>query len=304
MKLTRHQLGILAIIANAIIWGAASPIFKWSLSDTPTFTLAFFRFTLASLFLLPFVYRKLKVSIDDFYKLLILSFVGIVLHITTYFLGLSLAPSINVPIIATTAPVFLILGAMFFLKEKPQRKVVYGTAVSLIGFLIVVLRPVSAYSFATSLLGNTYLTISTIFIVIYTLLLKKYTLKYDYMTIMFWLFFIGALAFLPMFLLENHGAAVHFTMKAKIGILYGAILSSIAGYFTYNYAVRAISTQEIGIFTYLDPFATAIVAIPLLGEVLTPIYLLGSLFVFLGIYIAERRIPYHPIQHFKKRVDP
>lgn len=300
MKLSRHQLAIIAIIANTIIWAAASPVFKWALTDAPPFTLAFFRFLLASLILLPFVYRKLKISIEDFYKLLVLSFVGIATHITFFYLGLSLAPSINVPIIASSTPVFLIIGAMIFLHEKPKKKVLYGTGVSLIGFLIIIIQPVFEHAEVGSIIGNIYYILSTIMLVLYTLLLKKYNLKYDYMTIMFWIFFLGALVFLPMFLLENKGADVIFDFKGIIGILYGALLSSVVGYFLYNYAVHHIKAQEIGIFMYLDPFVTAIVAIPLLGETITPTYLLGTLFVFAGIFIAEKRLHYHPVHHLKK----
>ena len=303
MKLTRHQLEGVAIIINTIIWSAASPIFKWALVDIPPFTMAFFRFLIASLILLPFVFNKLKISIDDFYKLLVLSFVGIALHIAFFYLGLSLAPSINVPIISSTTPILLIIGGMFFLHEKPKRKVVSGTLVSLIGFFIIILQPILEQAAVGSIIGNIYYALSVVTLVLYTILLKKYNLKYSYTTIMFWIFLLGALAFFPMFLLENKGGnpLVFFDFRGSIGIFYGAILSSLVGYFLYNYAVRFIKAQEIGIFMYLDPFVTALVALPLLGETITFTYLLGSLFVFLGIFISEGRLHYHPIHNLKPR---
>lgn len=301
MKLKRHQLAIIAIVVNTIIWSAAAPVFKWSLIDIPPFTLAFLRFLLATLIILPFVIHKLKVSIDDFYKLLILSFVGITMHISFFYLGLSLAPSINAPIIASTTPIFLIIGAMLFLHEKPKRKVLYGTAVSLIGFLIIIIRPIFEKAEIGSIIGNIYLVLATVTLVFYTLLLKKYNFQYSYLTIMFWLFFLGSLAFLPMFLLENQGRDImtSFDFRGSVGIFYGAILSSTLAYFCYNYATKYIKAHEIGIFAYLDPFITALVAIPLLGETITFTYLLGTLFVFIGIFIAEGRIHYHPI-HWPK----
>jgi drug/metabolite transporter (DMT)-like permease len=301
MKLSRHQLAVLAIIANTIIWSAASPIFKWSLDGIPPFTMAFFRFFIASLILLPFVMHKLKVSLDDFYKLLVLSLVGMTLHITFFYLGLTLAPSINVPIISSTTPILLIVGGMLFLREKPKRKVVYGTAVSLIGFFIIIIQPMLEKVEVGSILGNIYYALSVITLVLYTILLKRYNFKYSYMTIMFWIFTLSTLAFLPMFLLENQGTDpfVYFDLKGVIGILYGALLSSLAGYFLYNYAVKHIKAQEIGIFMYLDPFVTALVAIPLLGETITFTYLLGTLFVFAGIVIAENRLHYHPFHRFR-----
>lgn len=307
MHLSRHQLAILAIIANTVIWSAASPVFKWALADIPPFTMAFFRFLIASLILLPFVYDKIKVSLDDFYKLFVLSLVGIAAHITFFYLGLTLAPSINVPIISSTTPILLIIGAMIFLHEKPKRKVMYGTIVSLIGFFIIIIQPIIEKAEVGSILGNLYYVLSVVTLVLYTILLKRYNFKYSYMTIMFWIFSIGALVFLPMFLFENKGAnpLVHFDFRGSIGIFYGAILSSVAGYFLYNYAVKYIKAQEIGIFMYLDPFVTALVAIPLLGETITFTYLLGTLFVFAGIFVAEGRLPYqHHMHHLRgKKLD-
>lgn len=305
IKLKTHQLAVLAIIANTVIWSAASPIFKWALVDIPPFTMAFFRFLLAALIILPFVLHKLKVSIDDFYKLLILSFVGITLHIAFFYLGLSLAPSINVPIIASTTPILLIIGGMFFLHEKPKRKIIYGTMVSLIGFFIIIIRPIFEQAALGSILGNIYLVLATITLVLYTILLKKYQLKYSFMTIMFWMFALGALAFLPLTLLENKGGdfAALLDWRGLVGILYGAILSSLAGYFSYNYAVKHIKAQEIGVFMYLDPFVTALVAIPLLGETITFTYLLGTLFVFAGIFVAEGRLHYHPMHRLRHHLE-
>lgn len=303
MKLNKHQLGVIAIIANTVIWSAASPIFKWSLTDIPPFALAFFRFAIATVILLPFVWHKLKISLDDFYKLLTLTFIGFTAHITFYYLGLTLAPSINMPIIASTTPILLIIGAMLFLHEKPKNKILWGTGVSLIGFLIVVIRPIFEHAGTDAIIGNIYLILSTIALVIYTVLLKKYNLPYSYLTVLFWLFFLSALTFLPLFLLENQGKAIqtYFDVRGTIGILYGAVLSSLFAYFCYNYAVKHIKAQEIGIFIYLDPFVTILVAMPLLGETMTISYLAGSLFVFFGIFIAEGRLQFHPLHRLRLR---
>ncbi len=56
---------ILALIITNIIWGAASPIFKFALQNIPPFTLAFIRFFFAGLLFLPFVflfYQKLSLK--------------------------------------------------------------------------------------------------------------------------------------------------------------------------------------------------------------------------------------------------
>lgn len=305
MYLSKRKLAIVAIIINTLIWSAAAPIFKWSLDATPPFTLAFLRFALATLILLPFVIHKLKIRPADFYKLFILASIGITIHISFYYLGLTLAPSINVPIITSMTPLFLIIGGVLFLHEKPKRKVLIGTLVSLIGVLIIVVRPNESTT-ASSILGNLYFVLATLVFVWYTILLKRYNLQYSYATIIFWIFFIGTIAMLPMFLLEAHttNSLATLNLKGSIGIMYGAIFSSTFGYILYNYAAKYISANEIGIFSYLEPIATALVAIPLLHEEITFTYLLGGIFVFLGIFIAEAKLHYHPFHHFKRINDP
>jgi len=299
MKLTRRHLAIIALIINSIIWGAAAPIFKWTLQDVPPFTLAFLRFLFAALILLPFVFHKITVHYKHFHKLFLLAFIGIFIHIGTLFVGLQFASSINVPIISAVSPIIMILGSFFYLHEKPRMKVIVGTLLSLAGVLFIVIQPVITHGPDQSLFGNLLFVASMIAMVIYTLLLKKFNLPYPAATIIFWIFLFGALMFAPFFYIEQQTAFTlsSFDFKAIIGIFYGAVLSSIVAYLLYDYGVTYMTGSEIGIFGYLEPIVTILVAMPLLGEVLSFEYLVGSIFVFAGIIIAEGRLRHHHLHH-------
>jgi len=307
MKLSKHHLAILSIALGTLIWSAASPVFKWSMQDTPPFTIAFFRFLIATLIMFPFMLRNKKIVIrfEDFYKLFILAITGLTMNIGFYYLGLSLSQSINAPIIASTIPIFLIFGAILFLHEKPKPKALYGTLVSLIGICIIIFRPIHHVSLVGSILGNIYLLLSVLSLVSYTILLKKFKLKYHSSTIIFWIFFIASVTFFPAFIFENHKESIHqvLSFQGSLGILYGAVLSSLLGQVLYNYSVNSLSAGEIGIFIYLEPVMTALVAIPLLHEQITFFYLLGSLFVFLGIFIAEVKLHYQIFHRHLNNVD-
>jgi drug/metabolite transporter (DMT)-like permease len=299
MTFSKRHLAILALIVNSIIWGAAAPIFKWTIQDVPPFTLAFLRFLLAALILLPFVFRKIAVDYKDFHKLLILAFLGIFVHISSLFVGLQFTSSINVPIISAASPIVLIFGSLFYLKEKPQTKVLLGTMLSLMGVIFIVVQPLLQEGPDQSLVGNLLFIVSMLAMVAYTLLLKKFNLPYSAATIIFWLFLFGAMMFAPFFYIEQQTAfTLHsFDIKAILGVLYGAVLSSIVAYLLYDYGVTYMKGSEIGIFGYIEPIVTILVAIPLLGEVLTTEYLLGSIFVFAGIIFAEGKLKYHPLHH-------
>src|SRR3989338_3943053 len=118
---------IVALIIANIIWGAASPIFKFSLENIPPFTLAFIRFFFASFLFLPFTLKYLKqLTRKNIFEIVVSSFFGITVNISAFFLGLAKTTSINAPIIASAGPVFIYLLSLIFLKEVMNRKVLLG----------------------------------------------------------------------------------------------------------------------------------------------------------------------------------
>src|SRR5579859_5018557 len=160
MKLPKHQKAIIAVTLCTVIWNAAAPLFKWSMQTTPPFTLLFFRFLIATLILLPFVWKRIGIKFEDFYRIFLLSITGITINIGLVYFGLNLSPSINAPIIASTLPIFLIIGSILFLKEMPKVKVLIGMFISIIGITIIIFRPVDHLSINGLLMGNIYLILS------------------------------------------------------------------------------------------------------------------------------------------------
>jgi len=299
MRLSKHQFAILSITLCTIITSAAAPLFKWSMLDTPPFTLAFLRFLLATIIMLPLVYNRIKIKFEDFYKILLLALTCITFNTGFYFLGLSLSQSINAPIIDSSVPLFLIIGAVLFLKETPKPKMLFGMAVSLIGILIIIIRPSDHISPTGSILGNIFLLLSVFSLVGYTLLLKKFKLSYPASTLLFWMFLLATITFFPLYILGGGIKSLipHLDIRGYFGIMYGAVFSSILCQIFYTYSVKALKSDEIGIFMYLGPVITALIAIPLLHEEITFSYLLGSAFVFLGLIIAEVKFHYHRSHH-------
>lgn len=295
------RIAILFLILANIIWGASFPIYKWSLAEVPPFTFVFLRFYLGALIILPFVYKDLRVARADWKDLFLLSFIGIAFTISALIFGLKFSSSINAPIILSAAPVILIIGSFFYLKEKLKTKVVTGTLVSLLGVLVIILLPLFKQGLDGSILGNLLFVCAAIGSVVHALLLKKILPNYNPMTIAFWSFLIGSLPLLPLYIFELN--QTHWTQTLDFpgltGIIYGAFFATAIAHSIYAYGIKNIKASEVGIFTYVDPIATIIIAIPLLGEKVTPPYLLGSFFVFLGIFIAEKRLHYHPLQKLR-----
>lgn len=302
MNLSKTRNAILALIITNIIWGAAPPIFKWSLQDIGPFTLAFLRFAIATLLVLPFAIGRMKIRGKDFTTIFAASFLGITINISFFFQGLKFAPSINSTIIGSAGPVFLVLFSLFILHERLKKKLVFGSLLGLIGVILIIARPLISHGTDLSVIGNIFYLAATIGSLGQTILGRKIMQKYDAITIAFWSFLIGMLSFTPSFFDEvrMQGFLPHLTYQGIIGIIFGAYFCSALAYFLYYYALKNLLACEAGMFTYLDPIVTIIIAIPLLGEVPDSMYLIGALMVFLGIYVAEGRIHYHPFHMLLK----
>lgn len=292
---------ILALIIANVIWGAAAPIFKFSLTNIPPFTLGFLRFFIPVLLLLPFIngFKLRDLNPKDWLELILGSFFGITINIAFFFLALQKTQSINAPIIASSGPVFLYILSILFLKEKAKLRVLIGMLIALTGVLFIILSPVlfDGKSFALGeLTGNLFLVISTLGAVLHPILYKNILKKVDVMTITCLGFFIGSISFLPMVVGELRlWNVMMLDVRGIVGILFGALLSSLVAYSLYNYGLSKINAEEIGLFTYIDPVVAVLIAAPLLHEYPTIHFFLGAILVFGGIFLAEGRIHWHPI---------
>lgn len=298
----------LALIIANLIWGAASPIFKYSLTNIPPFILLFIRFFFASFIFLPFVrsYHFDTLSTKDWLRIFIGSFFGMTLYIGSIFIGLEKTASINAPIILSSAPIFLFLASWFFLKEKLHKKILCGMLISLAGVMVIIFLPFIVHdgkisNFSSEIVGNFLYVISTISLVISILILKPVTKKVNPLVLTFLSFLIATATFLPFALIELQTWSFNsLALPGIVGIIFGLFFSSALAYFLYYYGISKIDAQEIGIFTYTDPVTAILVAAPLLGEYPDKWFLLGAALVFLGIYVGEGRLHYHPIHKLAK----
>ncbi len=295
---------IIALIIANIIWGAGSPIFKLALTNLPVYTFVFARFFFATLIFLPFVIKaKQKISLKDYRDLFIAGIFGVTLHISAYFLGLQRTQSINAPIIASASPVFLFFLSVIFLKEKLNFKVLNGMFLSLLGVLVIVLAPIFGLkinNIKTSVEGNILLILAVIFSIIAVLIHKKVLDKVNPYVVGFWTFIFGSLPLIPLVFNEFKSWSLSdLNFYGAFGLIYGILLNTALAYALYFYGLSKIKAQEVGAFTYVDPVIAILIAAPLLAEYPDKFFVLGTFFVFLGIYISEGRIPWHPFSKLK-----
>lgn len=302
MHLSKSQTAVLALILANMIWGAAPPLFKWALHDIHPYTLAFLRFALPALIMFPFVRNSLKVHRKDRLKLVFIGIFGITINIIFFFQGLLIAPSINAALIASSAPIFIIFYSFLFLREKPKRKLITGSFIGLLGVVLVLGAPLILDG-KIAALGNLFFLFAMLGGVIAVLLVRQVMRRNNPLAITFWSFAIGGVGFLPFFAKEvkQFGFLPNLTPQGLIGLLFGVFFASLTAYFLQTWALKYLTAADVGVFTYIDPVITILVAAPLLGEFPDAIFVAGTFFVLLGILLAEGRLHYHPFHLFLKK---
>ena len=296
---------ILALIIANVIWGMASPIFKFALSNIPPFTLAFIRFFFAGLIFVPLAIGNWqKLTVRQWFEILLIGFFGITINVSFFFLGVIKTESINVPIIGSSGPIFIYLLSIIFLKEKPKKKVLIGMLIALIGVLVIIISPIflERKKFIIGAIeGNLFILIAVFGGVLQTIIGRDILKKINPFQVAAITFLFGSLTFLPFISKELANWNIsNLNVAGWTGIIFGVFFSSALAYFLYYYGISKLNAQDVGIFTYIDPLAAIVIAAPLLHEYPNIFYIFGAILIFRGIYLAEGRVHWHPFHRLKK----
>lgn len=298
----RLNSAIILVLIATLLWGGTPPIMKLTLQEVPTFSLAFIRMSIASIILGTLLYRKLKVKKEDIPQFIKAAITGTSLNLTFFFFGLKLAPAINAALLVGSVPIFTILAAHVFLKEKMSLKLIAASTVAFIGVVVIIGKPETNTS-PLLIIGNILLLLSSLAWVFHEIVAKKLLKVYDGGTVAFYTTAIGALTFLPMTIFEFAKDPTwinNVSTKGYAGILYGIIFASCIAYWAWQKGLSKLGAGQASFFFYLDPISGAILSIVLLGEKLTTSLIIGGILIALGVILAEAHRKNHPLH---KRID-
>lgn len=276
---------------------------KLSLENIPPLSLAFIRFLIAAIILYPLAHRSTSYSDLKNKWLWVYALCGITINILFFFMALQRTTALDSTIIASSGPVMVLIGSAIYLREKVKKSAVIGTIISLAGIMLIIIQPALEKGPGSQVLGNILMIGATLGAVASTIAGRKFLTAANAVGMTFWSCVIGMLSFLPFFLYDyvtNPGWFAQLDVRGWTGIFYSSILSTVIAYTIYDWALAKLSAYRTSVFTYIDPIASIAIAIPLLGEKITWPFVIGSVLVFLGILIAERRLSYHPLHKLLK----
>lgn len=259
--------------------------------------LAFLRMFFASVILGLLTFRSLKIDKADYYPFALVALTGVTVHIALFFFGLKLAPAINAALLTAAVPLFTLLAAHVYLKEKLNTKLIISSLLALSGVLIIIGKPDHTTTLLT-IVGNILLLLSALSWVGHEILAKKLFVKYKGSTVAFYTMAIGAVSFIPFALLEHMSNPLWYQKVSTagfLGILYGIFLASLVAYWAWQTGLSKLPAGQASFFFYLDPISGAILAMLLLGEKMTTNLAIGGLLITIGVILAEQKRRSHPL---------
>lgn len=295
----RRRLAYLALFVNTLVWGAAAPIVKPALSSVTPEQFLFYRFLLASIVSFPAVMvllRRARLQRHDVLKISLLELVGTTLILWLTYQSLKLTTAIEASIIYSTAPIFVTLSGILFLRERETKAEWTGLTLAMLGTLIVTAEPFlrnRSFTLSGSLLGNLLMLLQNIVWAGYLVGAKRlyrYRSKLAVTGISFW---IGLASFFLLALPSGNPMTTISTNLAipsvLFAVVYMAIFGSIIGATTYLVGQNLIEISEASVFTYLQPLVAIPLAILWLHEPIAPLTILGSVIITIGVYLSEFR---------------
>lgn len=309
-QILSKPLPYLALIAAHIIWGGTFVVAKVTLQEFPPMSLAFFRFSLATLLLAPFFYaetKKFKVSKKDYPKLIAIGTLIITLNITFFFEGIKRTTVINASVLTLIIPMLSVLLGWWFLKEKVYLMNLVGVFVGLLGALVIIGVPdlLLGETSPEQMIGNLLLISASVVWVIGIVISRKMLKKYPSLVVTAIAFAVGTVTFFVPALkeyLDNPNWVYQISLLGGLGLVYMTLLSSISAYFLFEWGLAKTSVMKADLLQYIEPFIAAFLAVLLLGENISVPFIVGAILIVAGVYLGTLAKEAHHKMHKTHRV--
>jgi len=283
------------LFLTAVIWGISTPVIKYILNFLNPWQFIFWRLLTASVIIivpLIIVWHHLKISLKDILKYLLIGFLGTPLTLIIFSFGLQKTSAVNTSIISTLSPILIILGGVYFFREKVSARKKWGILLIISGTLVALVGPMIKNGVIDkgSFLGDIAVIFAYLCWVAYSLLIKKEK-KLNFFCLTASSFVVGLLVSFGILLFSPKNV---FSFEKITGnplltgsLVFVGIFSTVVAYFTYAIGISKIEASKAVIFTYLQPIFGIPVAILLLKEKVDPIFWLGAGLIVIGVCICQ-----------------
>ncbi len=295
-KLIYHLVAFIVVA----IWGSTFVCTKLlllsGLSPAQIFTL---RFIIAYLLLLGYSltrnHRWLSKVWQDELLMFALGLTGGTLYFLTENTAMNYTTTTNTSLIVSLSPlVAALLISLFYKSMRLNRVQTIGMLMAAIGVVAVVLN--GHFVLHLSPLGDSLAFSAALCWGFYSLLMIPANLKYDTVFVTRKVFFYGLLAMIPYYLLKPDEAIIFtpsvvqfFNFTILLNLLFLSCVASMACFLAWNWVLKKLGAVVATNYVYFNPVTTILFAWWLLHEQITIYFLIGTILILVGMYLADKR---------------
>lgn len=284
-------LGNICILVAAIFWGLNVPITKVLIPDWMTGKgIAVVRlvggcilFWIVSLFM-----KCKKIDRSDWLKIILGGTIGLFGFIYLFVTSLRFGNPIDISIIMTLPPMFVILMGVVFEHQRPSWIEYAGVLVSFAGAIIVILDGSSGEAGSNNMLGDLLAVASTVCYAFYLVILQKPTPKYRPVNLLRWVFLFAAIPAIFLIPGMQHEPIVHTTETIpwlEIGFI--LLCPTFLAYFLVQPAIKNIGSELVSIYQYLVPVFATIASVLMGIDHLRTMQIIAMAIIIVGMILTN-----------------
>ena len=285
------------LVCATLFWAGNFTIGKFAfLENIPPFSLAFLRWSLVWIILIPFTYKeifklkhKIKKNLSLFF---VLGFTSVCIFTSFTYNALNYTQVINASLFNTAIPVTIILVCFLLKIEKTNIFQISGLLISVLGILAIITRlDLNILLSLNFNKGDLFMIGAIIAWGIYSAYLRKRTFDVSLLSLVHIICTFGLVFLFPLFILDVvEGKTVEVSSNLFYILIYIAIFPSIGSYYCWAGAVSIIGANRAGIFLSLIPLFSTIFAMIFFNEKFMFYHILGACFIIIGILLSNRKI--------------
>ena len=280
------------LIFAVLFWSGNFIVGRGIHNEIPPMTLAFWRWAVAFMIILPFSIGDIVHQFDIIRRNLKMLTVLAILSVTNFsifiYMALKLSTATNTVLINSMIPIFIVMVSWLGFKERITLRQSIGIAISLAGLMFIIAKGNLATLIAVRFSKGDLWTICAGFSwALHSVLLRKCPIELNPLSFLATLIIIGTLFISPFYVWEMSTGKTMNISRASIGsIVYVALFASILAYIFWNKAIQIIGANKTGIFIHLMPVFSIILAIIFLDEKLRGYHIKGTILIFSGILLT------------------
>lgn len=285
---------ILMMLVAIIVWALAFPFIKIGLKELSFINLTIMRFLIVCIILIVIFLLKSewfsKLQKKDIIPIFLLGFFGVMV----YHFGLNYGEQTISPgaasLIIATIPVFIVILAIIFLKEKIRLKKLLGIIVALAGVIIISIWGTEDTSIEIKYIyAALAVLIAAIMGAIYTIAGKKLLERYNGLSLTVYAMLFGSLGLIPFLSRSLIEEVSTLSINGWIAVLFLGAFSTVIGYVIWYIALEIKTASEISIYLYAIPVVSTIVSYFVFDDKITLLFILGGFLVIIGLVIVNMK---------------